>query len=356
MDLQRVRAARYPQNPFSLYQDNSKLIFWRNLSICEINCDLTDSYFKVESTNILVKRIDANHYVVSTEIDPEKYPELLGAHLRAEGILNEFLDRISITGYARVKLIKNVSTTLNIVKLGAQFEMLIPSVFYNRTQAKVTPEDILRYDISEPTEGTRFARSLIRKSLSSEFYEDRFLSSYIALERIADDETSENVFSQCPNCGSEKDTGRKATARFIRSLLESDGTKPKIAKKITAFRGQIAHGSREKNKDFVQDACRYTAATQAVATGVVADRSGAVVRNSEEILYVNPHIIYTCVSHKQNVFSILGFKLSAIAVASRVTRSVEATGENHQVDIGITTDQSGFIPISETAWPALLLE
>jgi hypothetical protein len=179
-----------------------------------------------------------------------------------------------LCSYSPARLERLISTCPRVVLPGQEFEMVVPDYAYIRTRVPITPSDISLFDATPASESTRFARGRIRRALDSQALEDRLLNDYLALERIANTETADTIRHRCSACGVESDTGRKATARYIRQLLNDDGVKESSANEATSTRGQLAHGGGVRDEAFLIKLCRLVSAVEGTAVGVTAERSG----------------------------------------------------------------------------------
>jgi hypothetical protein len=331
---------------------------WRTLAAISTECDLESGEYRVAGNRV---RVSAARYAITVSqpgdkraieilLDIDTFPDVKAAHAYAEGILAEFLDRVALSGYASTRLERLVSTCPLSVLPGEEFEMVIPDMDYQRTRVRVSPSDISRFDTVLTTDSVQFARNRIRKALESPSLEDRLLNDYIALERVADDETADTVKQTCSNCNETVDTGRKATAKYIRQLLVEDGVDAKVAREVTTLRGRLAHGAGLRTESFLRDVCRLVAVVEGTAVGVTAERSGALVRHPDQLIPALPVTRYSCKRHFDGGFSILGFERKTTTSVASVKRA-KAPAPGAQVLLGISTDETGALPIDPDAWP-----
>jgi hypothetical protein len=331
---------------------------WRTLAAVSTECDLTPADYHVEGYLVRVSSAKNAFPVPQQEdiravevlLEMESFPDIKAAHAHAEAILTEFLDRVALCGYALTRLGRLISTCPLCVLPGEEFEMVIPDMHSGRSRVRVGPEDIDRFDAVPLRDDVQFARRCIRRALEAPLLEDRLLNDFIALERIADTETEETVKQDCPNCKEKFDTGRKATARYIRHLLIEDGTSARLAKDVVNFRGRIAHGAAPRSEAFLRELCRLVATVESTAVGVVAEHSGAIVRHPDQFIPVLPVTRYWCKRHQDGSFSILDFECNTAVSMASVKRAKE-TASAAAVFIGLSTDGDGALPIDPDAWP-----
>ena len=365
MDIARIRAARYspPRSPRAIEFGATGVSSageqgWRTLAAISTECDLQPGEYTVGRCRVRVALAQfalpvsqpGDKRAVEVLVRMSEIGDILAAHTYAEGILLEFLDRVALCGYAATRLERLISTCPKVVLLGEDFEMITPDYPYHRTRVPIGPADISRFDAFLASDEAKFACSRVRKALEAQTLEERLLNNYIALERIADAETSDTILHKCKECGAESDTGRKATVRYIRQLLHEDGVEKKSADEVISARGQLAHGAGSRNEAFLLNLCRFVSVVESTAVGVTAERSGALVRHSDHMIPVLPVARYTCKRHLDGTFSILGFKRNANFSAARVKRARDPV-PGAGVFIGMVTDESGALPIDPDAWP-----
>jgi hypothetical protein len=358
MDLEQMRRARYrpARNILSTLRlpiETEKPSF-RTLALISANCVLERAWYNVAGTPVMVYQgalpeLGPDCFAIEVITDAAEF-EIRDAHTKAEGVISEFLDRLALIAYAGVQLHAIFSTTPTSVKMGQEFQMVLPYVQDSSDWPAIGPDDISAFDTVEATPGVRFALTRVRKGLASGENEERFFNSYLALENIAKEESAVTVKKTCRECGAIEDTGIKATHNQIREELMKDGRDEKAARNAAKVRGKIAHGDGDRDAKFLSNLAEWTATVEGTAVGMVAERSGAKVRQRNRVFPRVPSTLLDCRCHADGAFSVQGFNVSTQAVLSTVSRAVEVTGRG-RVQFGIGFDDRGFLPLAADVWP-----
>lgn len=208
--------------------------------------------------------------------------------------MNCFIDRLSYVSYGNAYVYKLISITPNLVEFGDFFELAVPRANLMRKTKNIRLSD-LNFNKSVSIENRRWER-LLRIGINSKSEEEKYISYYSLLEEIARLECKENIVTTCKKCEHENDTGRKKTGDFILKILENHGLDKKTRKEASKIRHKIAHGGKEKNKEYFANVSRIGSHLEEICLIELEKRIGIDIINRLKTHITDiPILKHTCV-------------------------------------------------------------
>lgn len=192
-------------------------------------------------------------YIVECYVRKVDFPVIENAFYYSLDRINDFLGRISIITNAPIANKKILSICPMRVAAREEFDMLIPADFsYDTASVTIGPSDLEAFIKVDNNQYYKEAIRQVATALYSDSIEEKFLLYFSAFERVAEAESTEKLYSTCPECGHQTERGI-ATTNYIKNLMISYGTTKKEFDSIRSNRGKIAHGSGGRDNNFFQD-------------------------------------------------------------------------------------------------------
>jgi len=285
------------------------------------------------------------HCILNIDLKSESSMSIRDAFIRSYDIIDEFLDRIALVAYCPAVLVKFISTSPSRVSVGEEFDMATEELLIRNTPINVSPTDFTIFDAHKTDSAPIQACRLIRKALSFASIEERFLYLYQVFERISEDETTEKIREECPNCGDVKEKG-KATSRYMKKLLNDFGIEHGKSRDLSELRGKLAHGAGLRNQAFLKELAEAIGKIEAASVSVAVNRCNATLQNTQGVVIGRPMTLRRCVKKSDGSFKILSTHWEAAITIAKVTRCA-STGQNTQIDFGQPMNE----PIIDIAWP-----
>lgn len=243
--------------------------------------------YKVASINGLnffghIETID-NFRLIEIIFEKKETDSIEDAYIKGQDFIDEFIDRFCFISYSSAIVNQCVSVSKESVKLNEEFEIIYVHYFKQR---KLNNIDLNKIDFQLNDQQKRYLR-LLRSGILATNFEEKLLNFFTVLEQIALEESKETIKNTCSNCGNENDTGNKKTNNYIKQILEKFSFTSSDVKKITEYRGKIAHGGGKRNQKYYLDVNKYAIQLEGPVYNLVLERiSESKIQND-----CNPHIL-----------------------------------------------------------------
>jgi hypothetical protein len=275
---------------------------WRTRMLIRVNAILEPGSFPFVNAKIRVLNHGENdscEYIIECYLQNKLFPNIKEAFEYSLDRLSEFLGRISIIINAPIEATKVLSICPTLVPARELFEMLIPADF----SSDVAPVTIKHVDLEgfvKINDNINYLEAVRQASnaLNSDSFEEKFLLYFSAFERIAEVDSSEKLYSECPNCGHKVERGIATTNYIKRKMLEY-GVSNKDFNTIRSIRGKIAHGSGKRDSKFVTEAKTLLAKLESVLLAEISRKTGVTIKAPFKALFAMP--VYACQGIKLSV-------------------------------------------------------
>ncbi len=268
--------------------------------------------------------------------------------------VNNFLDRVSFTSYGWANILQILSIAPNKVAPNEEFDMALPQVDIYRKTINLNLINT-KNEININFAQQRWLR-LLRLGLNAYSEEEKFISYYSLLEEIAREESNEFILNICKKCGTQVNTGRKATNNFIKDLMKKHGMKQELVDKAPEIRNKIAHGGAKKDKLYLSYVREINSHMEEICLLELESRLkiNVINRLNAHITDV-PMVKHRCVYIENGSFNFIRTTQNIPARFVELKHEIKSLSENQFVEIGIPLDKNRAPIISPFALPEVLL-
>ncbi|MFV8353005.1 hypothetical protein [Flavobacterium sp. XS2P14] len=256
---------------------------WRIKYIIETEAVLQLGTINFKNSTV-VNVLDCNYFglnensrVIEIILKSEVANTIEDAYITGLDTIEELLDRFCLISYSKAVIRTLLSVTKEKVKPNEEF-YLIQNIFTITRDLNTVNLDELMFETSETNQ--KYIR-LLRFGINSNSSEDKLLKHFSLIEQIAENESTETIKVKCQNCGNDTDTGRKKTNKFIGDVLLKYNINEKETKKITSYRGKIAHGGGKRNQDYFLDVDIFSAKLEAPVFTEITERLNTKLKNGK---------------------------------------------------------------------------
>ena len=268
------------ENWIAKYLINTEAIL--NLGETTIN-DCTYRSISIKGLNYFGNIEDVDNFrLIEIIFKKEESDTIEDAYVKGQDYIDEFIDRFCFISFSGAFQVQCISVSKEYVKLNEEFEIIYTHCYKQRTLNNI---DIVKINFQLDEKQKRYLR-LLKSSILATNYEEKLLNIFTVLEQIAIEESEETIKNTCAKCGNENDTGNKKTNNYIKQLLEKFEFTSNDVKKITGYRGKIAHGGGRRNQAYYLDINNYAIMLEGPVYNLVIDRIKDVKIQND----CNPHI------------------------------------------------------------------
>lgn len=329
---------------------------WRTRAYIQSYAPLSEEAFLIGNFKILSRPdlVSAEQqkgiYIVDVILEGLNEPNVEEAHIIGINALESFLDRLSIVSYAPCKQLKVISTCPVEVSVGEPFNMVTVDLVQELETPEIKPEHIVAFNELPDGSPILLASHLIRQALSAEVVEQHLLHLHNAAEGIAVDESDDRVQNECPECKHTWDSGRPASRRAVRKLLQDRKVSSKDAGAAMEYRSRIAHGGGRRDVAFNERVTDLAGAIEGAVISTVADRAGVIVQRRAGVVTGLPITLHEAVKIDDGGFNIMNTVWKAPIRFPQLDDDVSVTGGKALA--GFPTRPDGQPNIDPAAWPS----
>lgn len=335
---------------------------WRTRMLILVNVNLDGEVYPFTNAGIRVLSYaegGPGSYIVECYVRRVDFPVIEDAFYYSIDRLNEFLGGISIITNVPIANKEILSICPMKVAAREEFDMLIPADFsYDVTPARVRPSDLEAFVKANEN---RFYKEAIRQvatALNSNSIEEKFLLYFSAFERVAEAESTEKLYSTCPECGHQTERGI-ATTNYIKNVMLSYGTSKKEFESIRSNRGKVAHGSGGRDNKFFQEVRKQLSEVESILLAELSKKLGLSIKMASKPDFEMPLWkikgvkVSVAMGVRPSVFNII--EEPSFAVSVRFSRVKSETAEDPIGPEGITgtfgPEMSAKPKVHPECWP-----
>lgn len=257
---------------------------WRIKYLIETEAILESGSVDFKEVKIIITQtpsspINPHQKIIEILITEEQSSTIEDAYVMGIDIIEEFLDRFCLISYSQAFITTLISVCKEQVKPEEEFEFIQMQYLKERKLNKINPNDLL---FKSDESSDKYLR-LLRYGMTSFSQEEKLLRYFSLLEQIAQNESEETIKKKCSNCEMEFDTGMKKTNNFISTLLSKHSINKKESKKITGYRGKIAHGGGRRSQEYFLDVDTLSARLETPAYKEVLQRIDVEIKNGMNV-------------------------------------------------------------------------
>lgn len=307
---------------------------WRTRMLVIVNATLDGEIFPFTNAGIRVLSHPEGGpgcYLIECYVRRADFPVIKDAFYYSIDRLNEFLGTISIIINAPIVNREILSICPMRVAAREEFDMLIPADFsYDTTPVVIKPSDLAAFTKLIDNRHYREAIRQVSTALNSDSIEEKFLLYFSAFERVAEAESTEKLYSICPECEHKTERG-VATTNYIKNVMMSYGTKKKEFDTIRSNRGKVAHGSGGRDNKFFQEIREQSSNVESILLAELSKKLGFPIKMASKADFEMP--VWECKGVKVSIAmgdrpSIFYIEEAKFAVSVRFSRVQAETAED----------------------------
>ena len=332
---------------------NNGLMRWRARAFVDADVNIQEGTYPLDDAQAIIATANAVEAPLSRRLDiffgeyASDDDKLEQAFLRAIDLVELFLDKIAIAGWAAVRMVDGPIVGPEWTNRD-DFVIGVSQAWVYRSPIAVGPSNFLGLTDEPKHKAARQAARLIRRAMSTYSPEEAWLYVYSALELMAKESTTEHVMESCSNCGFQK-KGQLATARRLREILNELGIDKKTADWLRNVRGSIAHGGALQSAIRINEIQKALGAGLGRAITLIATAGDASVRRERNVVPGLPLVMHRIRRIPSGDFLLIDTRWMSPATFPEVSNNADPASDS-RIEIGMPM-KNGLPIIPEWAWP-----